>query len=69
MASRLSRGRVGGSSVDSNRYFPLSGSLQGFQRAQPSIYHSEPAAERGAVGVDERGVGSDRGCEAMAVCI
>ena len=30
---------------------------------------SEPAAERGAVGVDERGVGSDRGCEAMAVCI
>jgi hypothetical protein len=30
---------------------------------------SDPAAERGAVGVDERGVGSDRGCEAMAVCI
>lgn len=27
---------------------------------------SELAAERGAVGVDERGVGSDRGCEAMA---
>lgn len=26
----------------------------------------EPAAERGAVGVDERGVGSDRGCDAMA---
>ena len=30
---------------------------------------SEPAAERGAVGVEERGVGSDRGCEAMAVCM